>query len=150
MRLSFFSAVLPFLSVVVAASAQVDEGKKDHEAIQGTWEVLEFVQGGKPAPEATRKEMMIVFKGEKMTLTGPEGIGKREYSFRLDPSKKPKAIDVTPLEGQFKGKTSPAIYELKSDELKLCVPNRGNDRPAEFKSAEGSNLGLFVLKRSKK
>jgi uncharacterized protein (TIGR03067 family) len=136
MRLSI-SAVLGFFA------------KKDQEGLQGTWEVVEFVTDGKPVPEEKRKEIKVVFKGEKMTLTGPGGIGKREYSFKLDPGKNPKAIDVTPLDGQFKGKTVPAIYELKGDHLKLCIPNRGKERPAEFKTAEGSNLGLFVLKRSK-
>jgi len=149
MRL-FLSVVLTFLSLVGAASAQADDAKKDQDGLQGSWEVVELVMDGKPAPEATRKEIKIVFKGEKMTLTGPEGIGKREFSFKLDPSKKPKSIDFNPLEGQFKGKTSPAIYELKRDELKLCMPNRGKERPTEFKAGEGSNLGLFVLKRSKK
>ena len=127
-----------------------DDAKKDSEGLQGTWEVVEFTADGKSFPEEFRREIRITFKGDKMLILERGGTGKREYSFKLDPSKKPKAIDVTPLDGPFKDKTAPAIYELKGDELKLCMPNQETkDRPTEFKAAKGSKLGLFVLKRSK-
>ena len=85
-----------------------------------------------------------------MQITGPGGIGDRKYSFTLDQSKMPKAINTVPLTGVFKGMVGPAIYELDIDTLKLCIPNgETKDRPTEFKSPKGSELGLFVLKRQK-
>ncbi len=152
---------LPFLTAIAvlmlglistqAGDAKKGGGaKKDQEQIQGTWEATEMVMNGRPAPDEVRKGITFTFAGDKMTLTGPGGIGKREYQFKLDPTKKPKAIDTIPQEGPFKGKSGPAIYELKADTLKLCIPNQiTNERPKAFESTKGSNLGLFVLKRAK-
>ena len=149
MRLFLFVVFAALLSMA-SPSRWGEDAKKGSEGLHGTWEVVEFTADGKPAPEEFRKEIKITFNGEKMLISGPGGIGKREYSFKLDHSKKPKAIDVTPLDGPFKDKTVPAIYELKGDELKFCMPNEETkDRPTEFKAAEGSKLGLFVSKRSK-
>ena len=149
MRLFPFVVFAALLSMA-SSSLCADDAKKDSEGLQGTWEVVEFTADGKLYPEEIPKEIKLTFKGEKMLISGPGGIGKREYSFKLDPSKKPKAIDVTPLDGPFKDKTVPAIYELSGDELKFCMPNQETkDRPTEFKASEGSKLGLFVSKRSK-
>ena len=41
------------------------------------------------------------------------------------------------------------IYELKGDDLKMCVGMDG-DRPKEFATQAGINTMLFVLKRDKK
>jgi uncharacterized protein (TIGR03067 family) len=148
MRLVPFVVFAALLSLA-GPSLCADDAKKDLEELQGDWEVVEFIADGKPSPEEVCKEIKIVFKGEKMQLSGPGEIGIREYSFKLDPSKKPKAIDVTALDGPFKDKSVPAIYELEGDELRFCMPNQETkDRPTEFKAAEGSKLGLFVLKRS--
>ena len=138
------------VTLLAFVSVKADDTKNDQEKLQGTWEVTEFVMNGKPAPEEVCKEIKFVFSGDTIKLTGPGGIGKREFKFKLDPTKKPKAIDTIPQEGSFKGKTGPAIYELKGDTLKLCIPNKETtERPKEFKAPKGSNLGLFVLKRSK-
>ena len=146
---------LPLLIVIAvmmlaSMSTQAGDAKKDQEKIEGTWEATEVVVNGMPAPEDLRKGITFAFAGDKMTLVGPDGIGKREHKFKLDPTKKPKAIDTMPQDGPFKGKSGPGIYELKGDTLKLCIPNTAtNERPKQFESAKGSNLGLFVLKRAK-
>ena len=94
--------------------------------------------------------MKIAFKGKQMTVTGNEFIRKGEYAFKLDVKKKPRAMDVGALDGPFKGKVVPAIYELDGNDLKICIPIReGRKRPSEFESFEGFHLGLFVLKRLK-
>lgn len=138
------------LTLLAAAVHAADDAKTDLNGLQGKWEVTEFVQNGKPAPEKVTKAVTITFKGDKMRLVGPGGIGEREFTVKLDPEKDPKAIDLTALDGDFKGMTSPAIYELKGKQLKFCMSNRTTtERPKEFKSEEGSSLGLFVLKRGK-
>jgi uncharacterized protein (TIGR03067 family) len=132
----------------VLAFAQDEEN--DRKKLQGSWEVREFVMNGNPIPEEERSKIKIVFLDDSMKLTGPEGIGTREYKYKLDSSKVPKAIDTIPQDGPFAGKIGPAIYELKDDTLRLCIPNREtNDRPKEFKAPKGSELGLIVLKKSK-
>ena len=41
------------------------------------------------------------------------------------------------------------IYQLKDDELKICLKVLGGDRPSEFNAPEGSSIVLMVLKRNK-
>jgi uncharacterized protein (TIGR03067 family) len=132
----------------VLALAQDEEN--DRKKLQGSWEVREFVINGESMPEVDRSKIKIVFLNDSMKLAGPGGIGTREYIYKLDSSKVPKAINTIPQDGPFAGKIGPAIYELKDDTLRLCMPNREtNDRPKEFKAPKGSELGLFVLKKSK-
>jgi uncharacterized protein (TIGR03067 family) len=140
---------LVFLAPMLFA-AGADDPKDDRAKIQGTWEVVEFVVNGQSIPEEQSKEIRFVFTEDKMALMGSPGRDKREYTYTLDPAATPRAIDTSPLDGTFKGKKGPAIYELDGDSLKLCIPNKETkDRPTEFKSPKDSNLGLFVLRRVK-
>ena len=72
---------------------------------------------------------------------------KPEFTVKLDPSKKPKAIDATPLAGAFKGKTVLGIYQLEGEELRICLPKQGDkERPSDFKSPEGSDRALMTFR----
>lgn len=124
--------------------------ESDRKEMQGTWEVRELIMDGEAVPEADLAKFKIVFEGDLFTLTGPEGVGTRKFKFKLDSKLTPKGIDTIPQEGPIKGKTGAAIYELREGTLKLCIPNNDfNTRPKEFKSSKGSQLGVFVLKKSK-
>jgi uncharacterized protein (TIGR03067 family) len=53
---------------------------------------------------------------------------------KIDPSKKPKTIDLTAAEGDSAGKTALGIYELEKDSRKVCIAKPGDERPTEFAS----------------
>jgi uncharacterized protein (TIGR03067 family) len=65
---------------------------------------------------------------------------------KLDPSAKPKALDITGTEGPNEGKTILAIYERDGDTLRVCYDLSGKDRPKEFKTSEGTPLFLVEYK----
>lgn len=149
MRWISATVVAMILSATVSSLA-ADDAKSDLDGLQGSWQVAEYVNDGRPAPEDVRNAITITFKGERLHVSGPGGIGERAFSIKLDRGAMPKAMDVTPLDGKFKDKTFPGIYEFKGEQLRLCMPNLNpNKRPREFKSLEGSYLVLFVLKRAK-
>jgi RNA polymerase sigma-70 factor (ECF subfamily) len=127
-----------------------DAAKKDLAALQGTWIAVRIERSGKEAPAAMLKDFKVVFKGNKMTIW--PGRDDRTSTFKLNPAKSPKWMDHIPHEGPEKGKSLPAIYELKGDTLRMCFDNEGvsDARPKEFKSTEGSGLCVFVLKKEKK
>jgi RNA polymerase sigma-70 factor (ECF subfamily) len=59
---------------------------------------------------------------------------------------------MTSLDGNERGMTAACIYELKGEQLKLCIPyfyNRvdPSKRPTEFKTKDGDGLMLYVLER---
>ena len=138
------------VSLSTAAALYAEGPKRDTDAIQGAWNLVDRVYRGKSEP---LKDATLTFTDDKLLLSGFDGPGsKREFSFKLDPSKKPKTMDLTAIDGRYKGKSFPAIYELKDGDLKLCLSNdeKNLERPTEFKSEEGSQLMVLVLKPIKK
>jgi len=134
------------LLAVVFASASVVAGgdaKGDLKKFAGTWAVESAQKGGKDAPGNDIKDAKFIFNGDKLTLKfGEKSID--EVTFKVDPAKKPRQIDIT-----VKEKTGKGIYRFKGDQLELCRSEPGGARPTEFKSAEGSSTTLFVVKREK-
>ena len=104
---------------------------------------------GKPAPAEVVKQMRFTFKGDKLLIKGNFGDDREEEcTFKIDPKQSPKHFDFKPP-----GKKDPVvgIYELKGDELKLCVQHAGGEegRPTEFATKPGTKLVLIVFKRQK-
>ena len=149
-----------YLLTVVAAglllstslAADKDDVKKDQEALQGAWRAESSERGGKAQGEEA-KEHLLVFEKDTFTIKRGDQVLLRG-TFKLDPTKKPKAIDMTVTEGRGdddKGKEVHGIYELTKDGLRWCASEPGNaDRPKEFTTKEGSKDLLVTLKKEKK
>jgi uncharacterized protein (TIGR03067 family) len=124
------------------------ELKKEASKFQGTWTFESSVTGGEELPADQLKMFVVIFKGDKHTVKkGDEVI--QVGTQMLDPSKSPKTIDVTMLEGPHKGTVMLGIYEIGADTLKVCFDPEGKTRPTEFKSPPGSKNFVNVHKRAK-
>jgi uncharacterized protein (TIGR03067 family) len=119
---------------------------KERKALQGTW-------------TATKGDAKIqmVFDGNKFSF---EIKGKTvSGTYTLDPTKKPKTIDMLVAEGsdedtkKFKGKTAKCIYELDGTKFKWNANEPGGDeRPEAFPlDGDKQNKHLYVVfERAKK
>ena len=139
------------VGVLLAADAPKGDAKKDQEALQGTWRPVSSEQDGKDQTDEA-KDHTLTF--EKDTFTVKKGDEVRiKGTFKVDPSKKPKTIDMTVTEGgkdEDKGKEIHGIYELDGDTLKWCTSRPGNkERPKEFSTKEGGDDMLVKLKKEK-
>lgn len=140
------------LTAVLIVAVPAEDKKKDEELIQGTWTVVSHEMVGKKTPDAELKAWpkWIIKDG---TITADDGKKKEVIPYKLDPSKEPKAIDLTMelgIDGKGK-KTYPYIYELDGHTLKLCWSEKAPDhRPTQFASDEKSGQAMIVLKREKK
>jgi uncharacterized protein (TIGR03067 family) len=135
--------------VLGLAGVRAQEPARDTEQIRGAWEVDEIVQNGKKVTRDKIGNTRLAFDGKRLIMVGPRG--KQTFLYRLDPTKDPRSIDLTALDGPNAGRKDPGIYELTEDLLRLCLPmQKTKDRPAEFRSAERSNLVLMSLRRVKK
>ena len=123
--------------------------EKEFKKFQGVWTFESIEAGGKKAPADQLKGATITFAGDKFTVKkGDEVI--QAGTQKLDPSKSPKSIDVLVTEGMKKGAVMLGIYEIDGDTLTVCFDEEGKKRPAEFKSAPGSETFVNVHKRVKK
>ena len=123
--------------------------EKELKKFQGTWTFESSEAGGKGLPAGELKGLVLTFEGDKHTVKkGNEVI--QAGTQKLDPSRSPKAIDVTLTEGPNTGAVMLGIYEMDGDTLKVCFDSEGKKRPTEFKSAPGSDNFVNVHKRVKK
>ena len=130
-------------------AVQAGDAANDQEKLQGSWEAVEIIKDGKAAPADLLKGVKITFAQDKMTLVGGKLFDRQEFRVKLDPAKKPKAIDLTSLDGASKGKVFVGIYQLRGDTVKLCVSNdpESKERPSEFAAKEGSKVGVSTFSR---
>src|SRR5262245_31934843 len=107
------------------------EEKTDQKKIQGKWKIESGMKGGKPLPDEIVKSGIVEFDGNKIKSTAKVD-GKEqthEMTFKLDPTKKPKAIDV-----DMNGKPGLGIYKLDGNTLTICHGEDDDPRPTEFES----------------
>ncbi|HEV3444544.1 MAG TPA: TIGR03067 domain-containing protein [Gemmataceae bacterium] len=143
MRLKQFLALVLGLSL----SSPAWSGDAKDDTIDGAWLPSSAELGGKQFPDEVRKTIKLVIKDDKYTVT--VGTAVDQGTVKLDPSAKPKALDITGTEGPNKGKKIPAIFERNGDTLRVCYDLSGKSRPTEFKSEAGTQLFLVTYKREK-
>jgi len=142
-----FGVIVVFSILFGANAAQDEAAKKDLDGLQGVWQFVSMEIERKSLPPDQLKTLKLTFKGNKASHNRPDG-KTEDATFKLDPSKKPKATDFMPFADPGKGNRLQAIYSIEGDTLKICGGKDGNIRPKEFKAGEG--VVLMVLTREKK
>jgi uncharacterized protein (TIGR03067 family) len=110
-----------------------DPNAKELARFEGVWRFDQVdVNGTKqPVPSFDTNKMIITKEGRYTIAQGPRitrGIVK------VDASKTPRHYDVVVNAGSAKEMAFSGIYELTGDQLKICLPLGGKDRPASFAS----------------
>lgn len=137
-----------FAMSVTGPSLNADEKddliKKDLATLQGTW-VLESAErrGGEELPAKFVESFKFIFDGNKLTIVLPGN--ELKSTFTIDPTKKPKHLDVT-TENKV---VSPGIYSIEKDTLKVVLDEKDKDRAKGFVTEKGSTHMSFVFKRKK-
>ena len=143
------AATLLVVCFLIGADSDAEAVKKEMALLDGEWTMLSGERDGQAIPEEFLKSARRVTKAGVTTVTiGEDQIMKSKFT--IDPTKKPKSIDYTVLEGPNKDQTMKGIYELNGDKVKFCYAPAGKDRPTEFKSKEGSEYTLSEWKKEKK
>lgn len=141
-----FYSLAVFLVVVHANLGQ--DAKNDLDRLQGTWEVVEWIENGKPKADVIGK-LKFVFLGDKLNVIH-EGQPKN-FGVKLNEKTTPKSFDWTDLDGNLKGEVNPCIYRFDGGKLQICAPHKTTtERPREFAAPKGSINALVTLKRAKK
>jgi uncharacterized protein (TIGR03067 family) len=114
----------------------------DMKRLKGTWVIQSATRDGKTLNHL--KGGQLVFDGGKLTIKPAVG-DEEEATCKVDPSQKPKTMDLDPENEKLKADLSKAIYELDGNTLKLCI-GPPDKRPAEFTD---KSRALLVLERKK-
>jgi uncharacterized protein (TIGR03067 family) len=150
-------AVLAIVSLFAGVRSQAADGDAKEEAVakelqafKGTWRLSSREVDGKKFSEEEIKDVIGTYdrSGKFSVRRGDKVIV--EATAQLDPTKKPKTIDVSFTAGERKGKTVLGIYEIEGDTIRVCNARPGDERPEEFSAKAGSGRTLIVYKREKK
>ena len=117
------------------------------KGLDGTWVPSEAVLAGKKFADDDIKDIKLVIKGDKYTVTVGKAVDAG--TVKQDAKAKPKTLDITGTEGPNTGKTILAIYEHNGETLRVCYDLGGKDRPKEFATKEGTQQFLVTYKRQK-
>jgi uncharacterized protein (TIGR03067 family) len=118
--------------LLLVTTARADDKKDEVKKLEGTWEVVALVAGGKELPKDDAPKKLVIKDG-KLTGIGPE------MRLDTDATKSPKWLGMT-FARDGKDFTVNAIYELKGDELKICLPmapTKDSGKGFENKRPEG-------------
>jgi uncharacterized protein (TIGR03067 family) len=148
-----------FMLLAAGAVMAIDDPKKegspkgDPEKLRGIWLTASLINNGKTIvdeknPPKEGPLTKLVYDGDKWLIK----VGDKTVAsgvFKIDPTKKPKEIDILDESGMKNDKTKLGIYELNGDTYTFCLAPAGKPRPTEFTSKEGSGHSLGVSKREK-
>jgi uncharacterized protein (TIGR03067 family) len=126
-----------------AAAARV---KDEVARLQGDWVLVDLEVDGRRADAEQLRTWFLVI--EKDRYNPGSGVESLEYTFRVDPARLPKAIDLVPADGPFERRVFRAAYALEGDRLTVCRPlDPGADRPAGLQPRRGSGISRSIWKR---
>ena len=136
--------------LLLSAPALGQDAKADQAKLQGEWEAVSIERDGNKTPEAVAKTFRRKIEGNKYTVTFKMGdkVQTVKGTFKLDPSKKPKALDIQLDLGDGQEGTAKGIYEIDGEKLKTAFPSDGpkGKRPSDFK---GENVMIVIWKQQK-
>lgn len=141
MKLFISLSMLVGLSVLTAGQEKKEAG--DAQKFQGKWEMVEGEQNGQKFDDEFVKGFKLSFEKDKYEAKLASGDGE-DGTFSLDTKDTPhKSVKFTTVGNDVRQ----AIYAWDGGKLKLCVSDRGGDKPKEFAGKDG-NIFL-VLKKAK-
>jgi uncharacterized protein (TIGR03067 family) len=136
------------LVVAISPIAAVAAGESATTALkefQGEWKALDGNVNGTDIASGVLQDLKWQFK-DRTIIAGRQSVAS---SFKIDPTKEPKEIDITDIDGEAKGKPYLGIYMFEWGRLIIFFAAPGTSRPKDFNTEPGENLSRFTLEKVK-
>lgn len=141
--------LLTTFALTLAGMAPADDKQPAAQGpLEGAWKLTSVLLNAQALPMEKLQDARLVVRGTKYSLTLADT--RLEMTHVLLNDQRPRAMDLTVVEGPEKGKTFRAIIKLADDTLTVCrsiQPDK--ERPTEFASKPDSGLLLVVWTRHK-
>jgi uncharacterized protein (TIGR03067 family) len=136
-----------FVSIACVLLVADDAAKEDLKKLQGEWVLESFKKEGEDLPAKGIKATSMIVKGEAWLYKSD--LGDWSVTFKIDPSRTPKTIDMTIGTGD-EARLQRGIYKIEGDTLTICraAGRGGEERPKAF-PGDHKGLVLIVWKRAK-
>lgn len=125
-------------TATLTALAVCRAGENPGDALQGTW-ICDYVEKSEVPIPAELANVRFTFKEGKLFIS-QRGGAEKEHSFVVDATKTPRHFDIM-AKGE---KAIKGIYELKKNELTICVQHGDGERPTAF-ATKADDFGLVLL-----
>jgi uncharacterized protein (TIGR03067 family) len=135
------------LVLLIAVTAWGQDADKDAKALEGKWTPASAELAGAKLSDAQLKAISLTVAAGKYTVQA--GKSTDRGTLKLDPTAKPKSMDIVGTDGPNKGKTLLAIYEVQQDTLRICYDLEGKKRPTDFTTSKEKPFFLVVYQRAK-
>ncbi len=121
------------------------KGEPAPDTIQGVWHVTDAEANGEHQREDVSTENVWTITADKIVIQYADG-HRDAWTYTLDPSATPRAIDLKQTEGQLAGRTAVGIWERKGDTLRVRYNGGSADnRPNDFPISIDRSGRYFVL-----
>ena len=137
--------VLALAAGLLGTTTAADDAAKALKELEGTYKLTAAERDGTAAEKALTDAVTVTIKGDEFVLTA--GSEKKVAKLKVKPDAKLSTIDLSPADGEAKGKTFPGVYKLEGGELTLAFSEKG-DRPTAFTSS--NDAILLRLKKADK
>jgi uncharacterized protein (TIGR03067 family) len=144
--------------LLVAAAPTQKQIDAEKDKLIGTYELLGMEINGQSidVPEVVKDRHKFAVVTRK-TITFKANARERENTYRIDPTKDPKTIDLMWRGKDGKEHVTLGIYFIREDKLKLCLAvEDGRKRPTGdlsdpfFETKRGTNWKYLNLHREKR
>jgi len=140
--MSWMTGAVAAISCIFTIS---QDPETDLEKLEGTWKVVQMVEGGKELPKEKTKTLSLIIKENRLILRNGREVLERG-TFELDPKANPK--EWTTVSELDESKPIKCIYKITPRQVILCIGEPGGARPKDFASREKTGVILLVLERN--
>jgi uncharacterized protein (TIGR03067 family) len=151
------TAALLFLALAASGrgAAEDDAIAKEFKAIAGTWKLVSAEDGGKATPKADLLAITFTLGTDGKASVRVNGGDEFQTKSIIDPTRKPKTLDIEYMGGLYQGQKQYGIYKLDGDRwtvFSTAPGGKAEDRPKEFdsKTAKGALVVWERVKEEKK